>query len=185
MKKITVLLLALIVIGRLFGQDTIQKKTPQTKIEVLFEKEGTILRKEIINLGSVGGIEVSYLKVADVKLNLEEKGLMFSKSYSDGFRSFNFTSFLDADEVNGLLSFLEFAKNNESKPIVYTEYIFNSRGNFKGVLYTDVASGKLAGEWKQAFYTDDNHPGSATFIRRKDNYPFYEMILRGRDLIMK
>jgi len=110
------------------SQDSLQKKQPQTELEKAQIKIGAIIKAEYFDVyydkqKLFGGkFRVQVLNITDAASGIVLSGLYVQ--YTDS----SFSSFIDLDEVPGLLKFIDFLdKTSSENPATYTEYIFNSR----------------------------------------------------------
>lgn len=121
------------------SQDTTLKKEATTNLEKINLKIGAILKKQYFDVYdysakgffSTGNFKIKILKIYDAASAIQTSGLYIS-TIDVGTRyiaSKSYTGYIDSDEVDALLSFLEFLETNDSKTEeTYTEYIFNSKG---------------------------------------------------------
>lgn len=130
MKKVmTCLLLFTSLLSLSQDQDSTFRK-PNTEIEKVVIKIGTVIKKEFINVYTntpkgiftdYGNVEVKILNLTDASSKITISGLSISNSSG-------YSSFIDLDEIPGLLKFIELLNKIDSeKPENYTEYIFNSK----------------------------------------------------------
>jgi len=84
-----------------FSQD-LKKDLEITKSDKFSQRSGTLLQKDFIDLGSVGGTEVKILKIKDLNNNESNSSVRFEKqgygTYSD-----TYINAIDKDEVDGLI----------------------------------------------------------------------------------
>lgn len=189
MKRLILLELLLLLCASLLAQDTTVRK-PQTKIEEMSLRQGVVLKKEFNKLGSVNGIDVELLTVSEVNSNQATalRGIRFSvmSRIGSGLSSSTFErhSYIDAEEINGLITFVEFVRQLNTAPSFYTEYVYTTKGDFKAVAYTDTNwSGKLNGEWKLIVYGDKYYSNSGITLSKKQIEEFYNILIKARDLL--
>ncbi len=154
MKYLLVLLLFLPTLC--FSQN--DSTAPRTKLEANAIKVGTIIKKKyddlyefkakgfaLYNLGGNGNLNCKILTLKDVASGATLKGLYLSTVYS-GPLSQTYTGYIDADEINGLIKFLDFLNaNKESQEEEGTEYqytcndvrfvAFNEKDKRKGIVW--------------------------------------------------
>jgi hypothetical protein len=119
------------------GQDSsVQKKQPQTELEKAQIKIGAIIKKEYFDIyydkkKLFGGkFTIQVLNITDAASGIVLSGLyvQYTDPGNSSISSQTFSSFIDLDEVPGLLKFIDFLdKTSSENPATYTEYIFNSR----------------------------------------------------------
>lgn len=112
-----------------FSQDTL--RGPNTELGKVVIKIGTVIKKEFIDLYSYNpkgfftkfsSIDVKILNITDASSKTTFSGLSISISNK------TYSSFIDLEEIPGLLKFIELLnKIAPDTPVNYTEYIFNSK----------------------------------------------------------
>ncbi|MBK8309573.1 MAG: hypothetical protein IPL04_00515 [Chitinophagaceae bacterium] len=129
--KISFTILMFIVSFLLNSQYTLRiLLTELGKVEL---RVGSIIKKEFIEVyknspkglfTTYGEIQVQIVNITDASTNITLSGLKFSTPIVFS----KLSSFIDLEEVPGLLQFIDFLNKNEiEKPENYTEYIFNSK----------------------------------------------------------
>jgi hypothetical protein len=186
MRTLVCLLLLFACVSSSFSQDT-SNRTPQTKIEQMAQRQGVVIKKEFNRLGEVSGLAIDLLTISEVNSNqaVSLKGVKFSTYSSIGSSSYERSSYVDAEEINGVITFIEFARQLTTAPNIYTEYVYTTKGDFKAVLYTGSSmwNGKLNGEWTLAVYGDKYYSGSSRAISKKQIDDFWNILIRARDLL--
>jgi len=116
------------------SQDSLQKKQPQTELEKAQIKIGAIIKAEYFDVyydkqKLFGGkFRVQVVNITDAASGIVLSGLYVQYTDHADPGSQTFSSFIDLDEVPGLLKFIDFLdKTSSENPATYTEYIFNSR----------------------------------------------------------
>ncbi len=148
----------------LFSQDSSSNKKALTKLETLSNQQGTIIKKEFMDLGNFAGMNVELLTITDQVKGNSKTGIKFSNSERIGYSSREYSSFLDGDEINGLLKFLDFIQTLSDPVTVYTEFNYQSRGDFKVFAYRKPGA-KL---WTEGAYADKSYSGSYLELKQKE-----------------
>lgn len=136
-----------------FSQD-LKKELETTKSEKFSQRSGTLLQKDFIDLGNIGGTEVKILKIKDLNNNESNSSVRFEKqgygTYSD-----TYISAIDKDEVDGLIISIKNLIGNVIKttPATYTEVTYSSRGGFSLGSYFEVKKSKWTNFLKVEKYT--------------------------------
>lgn len=153
-------------------------------------RQGIVIKKEFNKLGTVNGVNVDVLTVSDINSNKETslKGVKFStyQSIGSGLSSSSYerSSYIDAEEIDGVITFLEFVRQLSSTPSIYTEYVYTTKGDFKAVVYTETNwSNKLSGNWILVVYGDKYYSGSAEKIQKKNIEEFYNIVVKAKELV--
>lgn len=151
----------------------------KTKVESVLGRKGAILVKVIHDLGGFAGSYNSQLSLSTLRL-LEPGN---EENCSEGIRievadadNQSHISFLDMDEVDSLLSGLEYMDRciNQSKGYRgdYTEMIFSTRGDFSAGFY--LSDGKaqafVKSSYKQAFMPTGALQRLAGLVRAGQTY---------------
>jgi hypothetical protein len=121
-----------------FCQDSLSIKTPNTELERVQVKIGAVLKKEFIEvftykpkgLFSSDNFDVNILNLTDASTGFIVSGLAISTvDLGTSYQSVEtYSSFIDLDEIPGLLRFIDLLEKQQSdKPVNYTEYVFNSK----------------------------------------------------------
>lgn len=187
MRPLFLVLIFLVLTISVFAQNDTASRKPQTKIEQMALKEGAVIKKEFHDLGNINGVQVDLLTVTEVNgdQSITLKGVKFSTYSSLGSSSYERSSYIDADEINGVLKFVDFVRQINIMPEVYTEYVYNSKGDFKAATYTakKFGSNKLSGDWVLVVYGDKYYSSSAKYIPQKYINDFYTILTRAKDLL--
>lgn len=152
MKKILVAVLITFSLTA-FSQD-LKKDLETTKSDKFSQRSGTLLQKDFIDLGNVGGTEVKILKIKDLNNNESNSSVRFEKqgygTYSD-----TYINAIDKDEVDGLIISIKNLIDNVLKttPTTYTEVTYSSRGGLSLGSYFDVKKAKWTNFLKIEKYT--------------------------------
>ena len=132
----------------------IKKDIEQTKSEKFSQRSGTLLQKDFIDLGQIGGTEIKILKISDLNNNESNSSVRFEKqgygTYAD-----TYINTIDKDEVDGLIISIKNLLNNvlKSTPTTYTEVTYSSRGGFSLGTYFEVKKSKWTNFIKVEKYT--------------------------------
>lgn len=171
MKTAFPFLLLLLAGSSIFGQ-VAQPDKPVSKIEQFSARSGVLIEKRIVDAGSLDIDRVTHVKiqtiiVTDLIANSVLSGVRFEYSVAEMFpsnRKTTKTAVLDADEVDGLISSINFLRTNvfNTTKEDYTEVIYSSRGGFSAGAYF---SGK---KWTAFLKLEKFDAESFVFIQPKD-----------------
>ena len=152
MKKL-LLLTSLSVSMFCYSQEA-KKDTETTKSDKFSQRSGTLLQKDFIDLGKVGGTEVKILKIADLNNSDTISSVRF-ENQSYGTYSDTYINAIDKDEVDGLIISIKKLLNDVLKttPSTYTEVTYSSRGGFSLGSYYDTKKSKWTNFLKVEKYT--------------------------------
>ncbi|WP_312994696.1 hypothetical protein [Chryseobacterium flavum] len=142
MKKKFISLSLIIISLTAFSQD-LKKDLETTKSEKFSQRSGTLLQKDFIDIGNIGGTEIKILKIKDLNNNDSNSSVRFEKQ-SYGTYSDTYINAIDKDEVDGLIISIKNLIDNVLKttPTTYTEVSYSSRGGFSLGSYFEVKKSK-------------------------------------------
>jgi hypothetical protein len=138
MKKLILLFCGILIFSMSFGQVKIEK--PTTLAEQFGVTTGTLIEKQIMEIGKVKGITVQIMYIKDLIDVKELKALRFE--YRD--RSINmaptYSAVLDLDEVDGLIKSMKNLTTNvfPSSRDYYTEVTYRSKTGFQAGAYFNI-----------------------------------------------
>lgn len=152
MKKI--LLSVLLTSSLMIYSQEVKKDIEQTKSEKFSQRAGTLLQKDFIDLGQIGGTEIKILKISDLNNNESNSSVRFEK-HGYGTYADTYISAIEKDEVDGLIISIKNLINNVLKttPTTYTEVTYSSRGGFSLGSYYEVKKSKWTCFLKVEKYT--------------------------------
>jgi len=142
MKKITSLIIGLLMTSFAFSQEKIEKQT--TQAEQFSATSGTLIEKQFIDIGKFKGVTVQVIKFKDLNDETSKSALRFEYEYKSSYSSDTKIATLDLDEIDGLIKSINNLKTAVFSSIreVYTEVTFTSRTGFKAGAYYDVDKAK-------------------------------------------
>jgi hypothetical protein len=131
--------LLVIILLPIYSFCQVDTAAPKTKLERNAIKVGTIIKKNFIDVYEFDGLHLKFAEQLDLggNLNLQCKALtikdvasgivtkgLYLSSYSSDIKS-SYTGYIDADEINGLIKFLDFLiANKDNEEPEGTEYIY-------------------------------------------------------------
>ena len=156
MKKITALLLGIMLTGFAYSQEKKEKTT--TQAEQFSAQAGTLIEKQIVDIGTVKGISVQVMKLKDINSGTSKTALRFEFEYKDSYTSRTKIATLDLDEIEGLLKSMNNLITNvfTSTRDVYTEVTFRSRTGFEAGTYYDIDKKKWTAYVQLEKYDNDS-----------------------------
>ena len=139
-EKMKKLLPAFVLIFTAVSFAQIAKPTPekeQSKLEQFSAKSGGLFERRFEPVGTVKGVKVEILSIADLISGLKIMGLRFEYYAYASYGGDTKTAFLDADEVDGLIKSITMLQSTvfPSTRDVYTEVTYTSRGGFSAGAY--------------------------------------------------
>lgn len=116
----------------LFSQSETEKKPAKSKLETFSEETGTLIETTIEEIGKLG-------YSCSIKVHKLKNLITGAKTSGVSFELDNQRSFIDAEEMDGLIQSLAIMKDaaNTTKP-VYTEIKFKTRIGFEVGAYFDI-----------------------------------------------
>lgn len=142
MKKTILLILLALVPMFIFAQEGKETESKSKAVE-FSKKDGTLLRKEFYDIGSVKGIEFQVLIMTD-ELSKEKLGaLRIKTSYYSSVGTDDYVGTLDFDEIDACLKSLEYIQNTiiTSTPATYTECGYSTKDNVEIGTYSSEKKG--------------------------------------------
>lgn len=138
MKKLTSVIIGLLLSGFAFSQAKVEKQT--TQAEQFSATAGTLIEKQFVDIGKVKGVSVQVMKIKDLNSGTSKTGLRFEYDYKSSYTSDTKVATLDLDEIDGLIKSMTNLKTTvfSSTRDVYTEVTFRSRTGFEAGAYYDV-----------------------------------------------
>lgn len=178
MKKIFLLLF---IPFHLFSQDNSSLVKPISKVMAMYNREGTILKQELIPFESVGVSKINLLVITDQIKKESISGIKFVYPVSGSGGTRQYSSVMDAEEISGLIQFLEFIKGLSGTVSVYTEYYFLTSGDLKALAFLEA--GKK--EWTRGVYIDKDVPGSYVVLSPKEITDLNKVLQSAQNRLLK
>lgn len=151
------------------AQDSVSTATPKTKLELTASKSGMIIKKEYEKITEIRGLEINVLTITTNSIEVD-KGIYLTGVASSFLsnQSKTYVSYLDGKEVESFIKYLQLLKEllETKEPKNYTEYIFNTIGNFQGYLYN--SQGAYGNNWHYGFDLDKLLTGGKFEFKEKD-----------------
>ncbi len=117
-----------------------QSDSPKTVIEETLSQSGTLVKKEFNRLPIINGaysikLQITALKITSYTSNTIVSGAKFESGKS--------STFLDKEELTGLISALNKMKEFSTTPVPenYTEYVFVSKSGLSVSIYSNDKEG--------------------------------------------
>ncbi|HKG06343.1 MAG TPA: hypothetical protein VKB19_07795 [Pedobacter sp.] len=156
-----------------------KEKSKQSNLETFSEQSGSFSKKEIIELGKVGALSVSIIKISDIITGKGISGIKFSGYTGSGSYSTQKSAFLDKDEVANFLKAVSYINEkvfDSPLPLDNEEYNYYARGSFSGGAFSS------AKEWK-GYLSLDNYSGSTFFFKKEDFKKIIDIIEQNQSKI--
>ena len=142
MKKNLLFIVIMLFAANVFSQK--EKAKEQSNADIFSAKEGSLIQKEFIQIGSLKGIKLSIMYITDLKTNEKLNALRFEYEYSGSYSTTTKIAVLDVDEVSALQTSIKFITDKIFPTAAqnYTEVAFKSRGGFEAGCYSKEDSWK-------------------------------------------
>jgi sulfatase maturation enzyme AslB (radical SAM superfamily) len=181
MKK--VLLLILIPL-HLFSQDTPSNNNSISNLIAISSLKGTKVKQELTYLESVGNkYHINLIELTDQDKHNSASGIKFTTP-NEPWGTIGYSSFADADEIGGLVSFLDFVKTL-SKAVTdktrMTEYSYTTSGNFRVCAILDFGES----QWRKGVYVDKNYGNTFIELDSKEFLDFYNILVSAKSKLGK
>ena len=105
----------------------------QSNIEKFSAKSGTLIEKQFVDIGNIREVKVQLLTITDMIVGSKASGVRMEYVASSRYTSDTKVTFLDSDEVDGLIKSINILKSRvlNSTRDNYTEIVFRSRSGFE------------------------------------------------------
>ena len=153
MKKTILLLLFPI---HLFSQDTTSANGRMTHLTAMANRVNVVVKNEYTELGTFSGLRIQLLVVTDQSINKSASGIKIVLKNKAAGDSPGYFSYVDGEDIGGLVKFLKDIQNLKDPVTTYTGYNYSCRGDFK-VFATRKPGEK---EWTKSVYVDRDYPES-------------------------
>jgi hypothetical protein len=124
------LMLSIVTVARAQAQTA---PKDQSNIEKFSAKSGTLIEKQFVDIGSLKQVKVQLLIITDMIVGSKVSGVRLEYVASSRYSSDTKVTFLDSDEVDGLIKSITILKSRvlNSTRDNYTEIVFRSRSGFE------------------------------------------------------
>ncbi len=177
MKRLKLSICLLILAVNVHGQETTTKDIPLTNAEKFTAKSGSLIRREFIDIGSVGAKYPCKIQIAifsDLISKTSIKAVRLEYNYPGDANTK--IGLIDVDEVDGALKSIKILKDEifSKKEENYTEVAFTSRSGFSiGAYYSN-------GIWEPYMEIHKNSYHSMVTINMDDFNKLYDMLLQAK-----
>ena len=146
MKKIVTLLLAMFMIFAIIpsslgeeaevAEEATEVKEPESKVEQIMLKKGSAIIKEFIDcktveLNSSANARFQTATITDVESGVKYFGIRVEFGYyTSKYDNGTAIALIDSDEIDSIVSTLEYIKAHKSEFVNYTEVAYTSNGGF-------------------------------------------------------
>jgi hypothetical protein len=105
----------------------------QSNIEKFSAKSGTLIEKQFVDIGTIKKVKIQLLTITDMIASAKISGVRMEYVSSGRYTSDTKVTFLDSDEVDGLIKSINILKTRvlNSTRDNYTEIVFRSRSGFE------------------------------------------------------
>jgi hypothetical protein len=182
----SICLVAVIAVGivtHAYSQQQTPPTPPKTKLEAFTGEVGVVVIKGYSDIGKVkgsGNVSVTAMSFKNARTGDETKGLVLEvEEPGSSYRASPNRSYLDYDEVSGLIEGIDYiAKTDEtSTPYPFYEGKYSTRGDFSLTVFND-SSGKKSVAVNSSRY--GSHSAYLTMDQLKE---LRHLITKGRDIL--
>ena len=135
MKKSIFLLIFSLFIASAFAQET----STTTKIEQAVTTKGFLFKQEVFSVDNIPSFRIDALKITNLENFSITNGLKVVHKIQIGKELKTFNNYIDADEIDGLITALQYMKTiikSKTIPSSYTEIKFTTKSGFQVMLFT-------------------------------------------------
>ncbi len=155
MKKLLALLLAMLMVFMIIpsvlgeaaegetAEETTEEPTSESKVEQIMLKKGSAIIKEFIDckeveLSSTANATFQSATITDVESGVKYYGIRIEFDYwTSKYDNGTAVALIDSDEIDSIISTLEYIKAHKSEFVDYTEVAYTSNGGFTVGAYTN------------------------------------------------
>ncbi len=137
MKNFILLAVLTFSLSSVFGQDDLQK----TKIEDAIFTKGSLFKQEVFSLDNLFPFRIDAVKVTNLEKFSSTSGLRVVHKIQSGKELKTSNNYIDADEIEGLITSLQYMKTilkSKTVPGSYTEIKFITKSGFEVILLTAI-----------------------------------------------
>ncbi|HRH56156.1 MAG TPA: hypothetical protein PLS10_00805 [Chitinophagales bacterium] len=160
MKKLIAVLFISFFISAIFAEETSYK----TKIEDATLTKGSLYKQEVFSVENITAFRIDALKITNLEKFGITTGLRVVHKVFIGKELKTFTNYIDLDEIDGLITSLQYMKTilkSKTIPNSYTEIKFITKSGFQFMLFTVLnTQGKL--DW--SFMAQTNISNEKTIV---------------------
>lgn len=140
MKKIALILFT-VTTSSVFAQQQLSKVKEKeiSNAEKFSDVSGTLIKKEIIEIGDVKKCKIQVAKYTDLIASQNTSAIRFEYEYKSTYTSDTKIALLDADEIEGLLKSIKLIQDKIFPTVSdnYTEVNFKSRSGFSAGCFSE------------------------------------------------
>ena len=138
-KKNLIILLASAIFSIQIHAQAPAKEKAQSNAEIFSAKAGTLMQKEIIEIGAVKKSKVQVLYYTDLISNTKTIALRFEVDVVSSYSTDTKVAILDLDEIDGLMKSIKLMQDKVmiTIPTNDVEVYYRSRGGFEGGCFTN------------------------------------------------
>lgn len=179
MKKYTIipvhLLIALVMATGASAQTPkeVKEAAEKSKIETFSLKTGSLIKKELVTVGTTKRVEVSKLIITDITTNTSISGIKLETYVDKTYGGSTKSCFLDTDEIEAFLKAAKYlAELAPSTSGNYTELQFTSRDGFQAGAYFDKKK-----SWKYFLKLERYDNESFVLMEKEDFQKLHDLLL--------
>ena len=135
MKKTFFFILASLTIANIFGQND----ASLTKIEQAVFTKSFLFKQEVFSVENINAFRIDAVKITNLENFTITNGLKVVQKVQIGKELKTFNNYIDADEIDGLITALQYMKTilkSKTIPGSYSEIKFTTKSGFQVILFT-------------------------------------------------
>jgi hypothetical protein len=129
---------------------------PETELEKAMHTKGSLYKQEVFTVDNIPAFRIDAVKVTDLEKFTISSGLKIIHRIQIGKELKTFYNFIDADEISGISTALQYMKTilkSKTTPGNYTEIKFTSKSGFQ-VLLSTILNEKNQLDWSFSIHTN-------------------------------
>jgi hypothetical protein len=166
MKKLTALIILTLFVTQIFAQENIAT----TKIEQAVSTKGFLFKQEVFSVDNIPAFRIDALKITNLENFTINNGLKVVHKIQIGKELKTFNNYIDADEIDGLITSLQYMKTiikSKTIPSNYTEIKFCTKAGFQIMLFTVLnIQNKL--DWNFTVQTNNTNDKTLAILTTDD-----------------
>ena len=166
MKKSIFIILFSIYVATAFGQS----ETSATKMEQAVFTKNFLFKQEVFSVDNISAFRIDAIKITNLENFSITNGLKVVHKVQVGKELKTFNNYIDADEVDGLLTSLQYMKTilkSKTVPNSYTEIKYTTKSGFHIMLFT-VLNLKNKLDWSFLSQTNIENEKTLVLLQNED-----------------
>jgi len=157
-----------------YAQLPVSIETPQSKIAQFAQRTGTLINRQVTDIGVVRGLKVQVIVVSDMIAGGKASGVKIEPVAAETNPANRPTALLDPDEVDALIKSIEFLKSDifNTYPDVYVDAFYTANDGFSiGAYFSEK-------QWRGSVRLNKYESAPPVYFRAPDDFNVLLDLLR-------